>query len=59
MDTVYFYDSLVAFITFGIVRYTLPNLVLGKDISLWSGLVLSFFYALSVVIRSYCKTLYI
>lgn len=51
----YLYDFFVAFITFALVRYTLPNMILGKEVSLWSGFVLSLFYAICAFIRSYSK----
>jgi hypothetical protein len=49
------HEGLVAFFVFAIIRYSLPNLILGKEISLWSGFILSFFYTLSVLVRSYAK----
>lgn len=49
------YDTLVAFVTFGFVRYALPNYILGKEITVWAGFVLSFCYALCAFIRSYVK----
>lgn len=49
------YDTLVAFVTFGFIRYALPNYILGKEITLWAGFVLSFCYALCAFVRSYAK----
>lgn len=49
------FDTIVAFFTFGLVRYALPNYILGKEITLRAGLVLSFFYALCAMIRSYAR----
>lgn len=49
------YDTIVAFFTFASVRYTLPNYILGKEITFINGLILSFLYALCAFIRIYMK----
>jgi hypothetical protein len=49
------YDTIIAFFTYIIVRYTLPNYILGKEITVYSGLLLSFLYALSTLVRTYMK----
>ncbi len=49
------YDTIVAFVTFAFIRYALPNYILGRDITLWAGFVLSLCYALCAFVRSYAK----
>lgn len=51
----YVLETLIAFLTFASVRYSLPNFILNKEISLWSGFVLSFCYALCAFIRKYAR----
>lgn len=49
------YDTIIAFFTFASIRYALPNYILGKEISLYAGLVLSLCYALCAFVRVYAK----
>ena len=53
-----FYDTIVAFIVFAIFRYMLPNYILDKEVTLWTGFVLSSCYALCAFVRSYTKKIY-
>lgn len=54
-----FYESLIAFFVFALIRYAIPNFILGKESTLWSGFVLSSFYTLSVFLRSYSKQVFL
>lgn len=49
---VYEFDFLVAFFGFLLVRYTLPNSVLGREVSLGSGVVLALGFALYGYVRA-------
>lgn len=51
----YISETLIAFFTFASVRYSIPNYILNKEISLWSGFVLSVCYALCAFIRKYAR----
>tara|TARA_B100001778_G_scaffold279765_1_gene244257 strand:+ start:6195 stop:6503 length:309 start_codon:yes stop_codon:yes gene_type:complete len=46
------FDFVVALIGFLLVRYYAPNVLLGRDHDLLSGLVFAFFYAIFGTIRS-------
>ena len=52
------FESLIAFFVYAIIRYIVPNFILGKESTLWSGFVLSCFYTLSVFLRSYSKQVF-
>lgn len=49
------YDTIVAFVAFASIRYTLPNYILGKEMTLFTGFVLSLCYALCAFVRAYAK----
>mgnify|MGYP001846968045 CR=1 len=49
------YDTVIAFITFASIRYALPNYILGKEVSLYAGFVLSVCYALCSFVRAFAK----
>lgn len=53
-----YFDTIVAFITFGSLRYLLPNYILNRPLSIWAGFVLSFCYALCAYVRKYMNKLY-
>jgi hypothetical protein len=53
------YESITAFVTFALVRYTLPNIVLQLPIDLWKAFVLSTCYALCAYIRKYVSVHFI
>lgn len=55
MDRVLLYDTIVAFVAFASIRYALPNYILGKEMTLFTGFVLSLCYALCAFVRAYAK----
>ena len=53
-----FFDTIVAFFAFAIIRYTLPNYLLSKELSLLKCIVVSACYALSVLVSNHLSTVY-
>ena len=47
------FDTIIAFFAFAITRYTLPNYILGKDLSVWHCMIYSLCYALCACLRKY------
>ena len=47
------FDTIIAFFAFATTRYTLPNYILGKDLSLWHCIIYSSCYALCAWLRKY------
>lgn len=52
------FSTIVAFFAFAIIRYTLPNYLLGIELSLFKCFVISACYALNVLVINYLSTIY-